>query len=130
MADMSELRGAILNGDAAAAVIAAKAALDAGVEPIDLVTEGISPAMGEVGQLFEDGEYFVPELLVAARATKEVFAILRPLLVTSGAKPAGRVLAITLNANQAALAAKRPEGMWLSAMPYGIGVRRRPGRGR
>jgi methanogenic corrinoid protein MtbC1 len=38
---MSELRGAILNGDAAAAVIAAKAALDAGVEPIDLVTEGI-----------------------------------------------------------------------------------------
>lgn len=96
MADMSELRGAILNGDAAAAVIAAKAALDAGVEPIDLVTEGISPAMGEVGQLFEDGEYFVPELLVAARATKEVFAILRPLLVTSGAKPAGRVLLATV----------------------------------
>jgi 5-methyltetrahydrofolate--homocysteine methyltransferase len=48
--------------------------------------------MGEVGRLFEEGEYFVPELLIAARATKEIFKILRPLLAQTGAKPRGQVV--------------------------------------
>jgi 5-methyltetrahydrofolate--homocysteine methyltransferase len=92
MDELSDLREAIFNGDAAASVAAARVALDAGVSPVDVIADGISPAMREVGRLFEEGEYFVPELLIAARATKEVFAILRPLLVETGAKPAGRVL--------------------------------------
>ena len=96
MDQLSNLREAILTGDASAAADAAGVALAAGVSPVDVVAEGISPAMGEVGRLFEEGEYFVPELLISARATKEVFTILRPLLVETGAKSAGRVLLATV----------------------------------
>ncbi len=92
MADLSRLSAAILNGDAGNATAAAKEALSAGVDPVELVTQGISPAMGEVGRRFEAGEYFVPELLIAARATKGVFEILRPALAKKGAEPAGRVV--------------------------------------
>ncbi len=96
MDDLSSLREAILTGDVAAAAGATRIALDSGVTPVDVIAGGISPAMAEVGQLFEEGEYFVPELLIAARATKEVFAILRPLLAAAGAEPAGRVLLATV----------------------------------
>ena len=48
--------------------------------------------MDEVGRLFECEEYFVPELLLAARAMKASLELLRPLLVASGAQPAGRVV--------------------------------------
>ena len=92
MHDLSSLRQAILAGDAAAAVSAARQALGEGVNPVDLVSQGISPAMGEAGRLFEEGEYFVPELLIAARATKEIFQILRPLLAQTGAKSKGHVV--------------------------------------
>ncbi len=96
MDPLSDLREAILAGDASGAADAARLALAAGVSPVAVIADGISPAMGEVGRLFEEGEYFVPELLISARATKEVFAILRPLLVETGAKPAGRVLLATV----------------------------------
>jgi 5-methyltetrahydrofolate--homocysteine methyltransferase len=48
--------------------------------------------MAEVGKLFEEGECFVPELLMAARATKGIFQILRPLLAQTGAKPMAHVV--------------------------------------
>ena len=96
MDQLSSLREAILTGDAGAAAGAAHVALAAGVTPVDVIADGISPAMAEVGRLFEEGEYFVPELLISARATKEVFSILRPLLAEIGAKPAGRVLLATV----------------------------------
>src|SRR5512142_281610 len=91
MYDMRDLREAILVGDGQAAVAATRKALDAGVRPLDIIGEGISPAMGEVGKLFEEGEYFVPELLIAAKATKEIFQILRPLLAETGTRPTAHV---------------------------------------
>ena len=48
--------------------------------------------MEEVGRLYEAGEYFVPELLLAARATKEVFQLIRPLLAQKDIQPAARVV--------------------------------------
>jgi 5-methyltetrahydrofolate--homocysteine methyltransferase len=92
MVDYSSLREAVLTGNAPAAVAAARQALDTGAPPVDLVTHAISPAMAKVGDLFEAGEYFVPELLISARATKEVFELIRPLLAQTGAKPSGRVV--------------------------------------
>jgi len=88
----SGLREAIIKGDAASAVSEAHKLLDEGIQPIDLMTHGISPAMAAVGRLFEDGECFVPELLMAARATKEVFTILRPFLARTNASPRARVV--------------------------------------
>ena len=92
MADLTKLREAILNGEADAAAAATREALAAGVPPASLVPEGVPPAMAEVGRRFDAGDYFVPELLIAARATKAVFEILRPLLASSGAAGAGRVV--------------------------------------
>ena len=91
---MTELTGlfeAILTGDAKSAVAVTKQALDEGIEPLKLVTEAMMPAMDEAGRRFEAEEYFVPELLLAARAMKAAMALIRPLLVASGAKSAGRV---------------------------------------
>jgi 5-methyltetrahydrofolate--homocysteine methyltransferase len=92
MADFSRLREAVLTGNAPAAVAAARQALDAGADPVELVNQAISPAMEEVGRLYEAGEYFVPELLLAARATKEVFQLIRPLLAQKDIPPAARVV--------------------------------------
>jgi corrinoid protein of di/trimethylamine methyltransferase len=89
---MSELYDAILNGDTPAAAEAARQALEGGAAALDLVQNHMVPAMDEVGRRFECEDYFVPELLLAARAMKAALALIRPLLASSGAEPAGRVV--------------------------------------
>ncbi len=91
MADLEKLYTAVLEGDAKSSAAITKQALDEGVEPMALVTNTMVPAMDEAGRRFEAEEYFVPELLLAARAMKAAMALIRPLLVASGAKSAGRV---------------------------------------
>ena len=81
----------VLEGDMGAVEENVQAALDAGVLPADILQKGLIAAMGEVGRLFEEGEYFVPEMLIAARAMKAGLTILKPLLVDSGIEPAGKV---------------------------------------
>ncbi len=89
---MSELYDAIVNGNAPAAAKAARQALEGGAAALDLVQSHMVPAMDEVGRRFECEDYFVPELLLAARAMKAALALIRPLLASSGAEPAGRVV--------------------------------------
>ena len=91
MTDLKPLREAIISGDAKAAKATTEAALAAGIEPMTLVQEYMMPAMSEVGRRFECNEYFVPELLLAARAMKTALELVRPLLAASGAKAAVRV---------------------------------------
>lgn len=64
-------------------------ALELGVDPMALLFEAMIPALEEVGRLFEMGEYFVPEMLISARAMQAGMDILRPLLAETGAKPIG-----------------------------------------
>jgi len=85
------LRQAVIDGQAAAAAAATERALAAGLPPRTLVDEALIPAMDEAGRLFECGEFFVPELLVAARALKASQALITPLLAGSPAASAGRV---------------------------------------
>ena len=92
MADLQKLHDAILNGDQKTAIAVTQQAIEDKVSPMDLVTNYMVPAMGEVGRRFECEEYFVPELLLAARAMKGSLAILRPLLAAEGAEPVGRVV--------------------------------------
>jgi 5-methyltetrahydrofolate--homocysteine methyltransferase len=89
---MSDLYDAILNGNAPAAAEAARQALEGGAAALELVQGHMVPAMDEVGRRFECEDYFVPELLLAARAMKAALALIRPLLASSGAEPAGRVV--------------------------------------
>ena len=90
--DLAKLHDAILTGNANAAVEITKAALAEGVEPQELVTGQMIPAMDEVGRRFEANEFFVPELLIAARAMKGALELLRPLLAEQGIEPVGRVV--------------------------------------
>jgi corrinoid protein of di/trimethylamine methyltransferase len=92
MADLKKLHDAILEGDQKAAVAATREAIDAGTPPLDLVQKAMVPAMDEVGRRFECEDYFVPELLLSARAMKGALELIRPLLAAAGAQPAGRVV--------------------------------------
>ncbi len=91
MADFTSLYTAVLEGDAKSSAASTREILDEGIEPMRLITEAMIPAMDEAGRLFEAEDYFVPELLLSARAMKASMEILRPLLAASGAQPAGRV---------------------------------------
>ncbi len=92
MPELQKLYDAVLNGDQKTAVAATQEALAAGVSPMELITNYMVPAMDKVGALFECEEYFVPELLLSARAMKGSLELLRPLLAAAGAEPAGRVV--------------------------------------
>lgn len=91
MADLKSLYEAILNGDAKIAHDITEQAIKDGADPIKMVDEFMIPAMNEVGRRFETNEYFVPELLISARAMKSALDLVRPLLVARGAKPLGTV---------------------------------------
>jgi 5-methyltetrahydrofolate--homocysteine methyltransferase len=67
-------------------------ALDAGISPEEILNVGMVSAMDEVGALFENGEYFVPEMLIAAHTMQTGLAILKPLLVEGGVEPAGSIV--------------------------------------
>jgi methanogenic corrinoid protein MtbC1 len=91
MADLSALHEAVVEGDAKQARALTDAALTAGVAPQDILATALIPAMDVVGQRFECGDYFVPELLVSARAMKTAMEPLRPLLAAAGAQPIAKV---------------------------------------
>jgi 5-methyltetrahydrofolate--homocysteine methyltransferase len=91
MQDLKPLYDAILTGDAKTSRKTTEQALAAGMDPLKLVQDYMVPAMGEVGRRFECNEFFVPELLLAARAMKAALELVRPLLVAGGVQPAGRV---------------------------------------
>jgi 5-methyltetrahydrofolate--homocysteine methyltransferase len=92
MAELDGLYDAILNGDNKASVALTRQALAEGADPLDLIHRYMIPAMDEVGRRFQCEEYFVPELLLAARAMKGALELLRPRLAERGAEPAGRVV--------------------------------------
>jgi corrinoid protein of di/trimethylamine methyltransferase len=92
MSNPAELYDAIVNGNAKKADEVTRAALAAGVGPSELLQKYMIPAMDEVGKRFECNEYFVPELLIAARAMKTSLEIITPHLADAGAQPAGRVV--------------------------------------
>jgi corrinoid protein of di/trimethylamine methyltransferase len=92
MEDLRKLLDAVVSGDAVVARQITDEALAAGAEPLTLVNQFMAPAMDEVGRRFESGEYFVPELLLSARAMKSAMELIRPLLAARGAEPVGRVV--------------------------------------
>lgn len=70
--------------------------IDLGLDPLDMLFDALIPSLQEVGRLFEIGEYFVPEMLVSARAMQGAMALLRPLLADKGAEPIGKVVMLTV----------------------------------
>lgn len=78
-----------LNGEVTPVVELTQEGLALGMEPLTLLFDALIPALEEVGRLFEIGEYFVPEMLISARAMQGAMNILKPLIAETGAKPIG-----------------------------------------
>ena len=91
MPDLKQLYDSVVSGDAKATQAITQQALADGVDPLKLVNDYMVPAMDEVGRRFEANEYFVPELLISARAMKSALELIRPLLTARGDQPLGRV---------------------------------------
>jgi len=92
LTDLRELLTAIVEGNAVRVKELVQAALDEQVPPEDLVSRWMIPAMTEVGARFERQEYFVPEMLVSARAMQAGLALLRPLLAQRAVRPVATVV--------------------------------------
>ncbi|OIO91511.1 MAG: methyltransferase [Anaerolineae bacterium CG2_30_64_16] len=92
MDHLESIYNAVLDGDAASAQAGVKAALAANLPADVILKNGLIAAMSEVGRLFEENEYFVPEMLVSARAMQSGLALLKPYLAEAGAEPAGKII--------------------------------------
>jgi len=86
---LDELYESILEGERDPTVALVNEALAMDMGALTLLFDAMIPALEEVGRLFEMGEYFVPEMLISARATSAAMVILRPLIADTGAKPIG-----------------------------------------
>jgi 5-methyltetrahydrofolate--homocysteine methyltransferase len=91
MAILDELREAVVDGQAKVAVAKVTEALAEGTDAGTVLREGLIAGMAQVGKLYEDGEVFVPEMLVAARAMSAALAVLKPHLVEQGVASSGKV---------------------------------------
>ncbi len=96
MAQLDGIFSSVLDGDAKGLQAGVNAALSAGIAPDTILKDGLIAAMAEVGRLFEENEFFVPEMLVSARAMQSGLALLKPLLAAGGATSAGKVIVGTV----------------------------------
>jgi 5-methyltetrahydrofolate--homocysteine methyltransferase len=81
----------VIDGQASAVEAGVKAALAEGIAADDILKKALIAAMDEVGARFEEGEFFVPEMLIAARAMQTGLGVLKPQLVAGGIEAAGKV---------------------------------------
>jgi len=86
---LDELYDFTIDGERDEVIALTKEGLELGMDPLVILFDGLIPALEEVGRLFEEGTFFVPEMLVAAKAMQGAMDVLRPLLAKTGAKPTG-----------------------------------------
>ena len=92
-----DMQQAIIDGKAPVVKELTEKALSEGIKPADIFPQVIVPAMNEVGRRMRDCEFFIPEVLIAARASRAATDILRPLLVgDEAARPAGTIVCCTI----------------------------------
>ena len=77
---MRRLKQSIIDGEAEEAGELTKQGLDQGIDPLVLINEALTPGVNRVGELFADGEYFIPNLVVAGDAMKAALGFLEPVL--------------------------------------------------
>jgi 5-methyltetrahydrofolate--homocysteine methyltransferase len=89
---LQRISTSILDGNAKSVRLSVEDALESGYQPVTILQEAMITTMKEVGQLYEEGEYYVPEMIISARAMKEGLNILRPLLIEENVKAEGTVI--------------------------------------
>ncbi len=92
MANLNELAEAIIKGKAPVAKELTEQAIAEGISPQEILNDGLVAGMSVVGQKFKANEFYVPEVLIAARAMQGAMQALKPALAETGAQPIGRVV--------------------------------------
>jgi 5-methyltetrahydrofolate--homocysteine methyltransferase len=89
---LQTIQESVIEGDKSSVQAKVNEALQANLPAEAILNEGLISAMQEVGERFERGDFYVPEMLIAARAMQSGLAILKPYLVQSGVKAAGKIV--------------------------------------
>lgn len=89
---LKQLANDIISGKAPAAEAKTQQALDENISPAKILNEGLIAGMNIVGEKFKNNEFYVPEVLIAARAMKAGMKILRPKLIESGVEPIAKII--------------------------------------
>jgi 5-methyltetrahydrofolate--homocysteine methyltransferase len=91
MTILEQIRQNVIEGNVKETTANVEQALSEGLDASTILNAALIAAMSEVGSLFENDEYFVPEMLIAARAMQAGLVLLKPLLAESGAKSLGKI---------------------------------------
>ena len=95
--EIDHIRNAVISGKYKDIQIPLRQALEKGIPPQNVIDEAIVPAMDHVGQLFSNAQIFIPEMLMAAKASEAVLEILSPIMVGDQAvKSKGKVAIATV----------------------------------
>jgi 5-methyltetrahydrofolate--homocysteine methyltransferase len=89
---LDDVRQSVIDGDMNQTQVLVAKAIAENVPAEQILKEGLISAMAEVGRMFESGEFFVPEMLIAARAMKSGMTLLRPRLVEAKVQAVGKVI--------------------------------------
>ncbi|MCL2231534.1 MAG: corrinoid protein [Treponema sp.] len=92
----NEISDLLQKGKTKDIVGAVEKALSEGAAPVDILEKGLISGMGEIGEKFKNGEVFVPEVLIAARAMNRASAVLKPALTDAGVQPVGKAVICTV----------------------------------
>jgi len=92
MADLKELAEAVISGNAPRAKELTQQAIDDGTKVQEILDDGLIAGMSEVGDRFKKNIFYVPEVLIAARAMNQAMELLEPQLAEAGVEPIGTVV--------------------------------------
>jgi 5-methyltetrahydrofolate--homocysteine methyltransferase len=124
--DLKAIYQNVIDGQAPEVEAGVKAALAAGAGAEEILNNGLIAAMNEIGQRFEAGDLFVPEMLIAARAMQAGLKILKPSLAKADVKAAGKVAIGTVKGDLhdigKNLVAMMLEGSGFEVMDLGVDV--------
>ena len=92
MADFEKLSESVIKGEEEKVKELVQEAIDAGLEPSEIINQGLISGMNVVGKRFKEGDMFVPEVLLSARSMKGGMELVKPLLVEGEMEEAGKVI--------------------------------------
>lgn len=126
MADLQGIAENVIKGNAPEVERLVREAIDEGVSAADILNQGLVAGMNVVGDKFKKNEFYVPEVLIAARAMKAGMALLRPLLAETGVKPVAKFVIGTVKGDLhdigKNLVAMMMEGAGFQVVDLGIDV--------
>lgn len=123
---LEDIRASVIDGQWERAEVLTYQALDQALSPAEILNQALIPAMDEVGVRFQNNDFFLPEVLIAAKAMNSAMEVLRPLLARTEAKPRGKIVIGTVQGDRhdigKNLVAMMMEGAGFEVVDLGVDV--------